>query len=624
MLRMLSSRYDEAIPLFEVAHAKFDQEGARFGLRAVDNNLAICYGRLGDFERALSYRQTLTKLIPPSVLQANNVGEMGSLYLDVQQPQKALPYYREALQLARKYGHSSDTARWAGNLTLALAAVSQWEEAEKALAEARELGPEPRSLVFLNIAEAEIAIGRGHFADARELCERVIRSNPQNTNAIWTAYADIGKAWTGEGNREQGDKAFEKAIGVIEASQSLLSGDDYRMMFLARLIQFYQDYVDLLIARGEPVKALKVADSSRARLLAEAFSKSEDRQRVGPVTDFQLKARSSGRTWLSYWLSPKQGYLWVVSASKTRVLLIPGSDAITPLVEQYRGFIEGAMRDPMTDESEAGRKLYEMLIAPAAEDLPKNAAVMIVPDGPLHQLSFDTLPVYGAGKPHYWLADVDAAIAPSFGLFRSPQSIRGRPRPALLFGDALSPTAAYPRLRFAAQELAGASKQLSARGTKLVTGKDVRPEVWRELKPDDYSIIHIAAHAEENRARPLESALILSPGKGYRMLARDLISVPVSADLVTISACRSSGARVYAGEGLVGLTWAFLHAGARSVIAGLWDVSDESTALLMNELYSGIAKGDAPATALREARLSLLTSPYSKPYYWGPFQCYVR
>src|SRR5690606_30495278 len=100
--------------------------------------------------------------------------------------------------------------------------------------------------------------------------------------------------------------------------------------------------------------------------------------------------------------------------------------------------------------------------------------------------------------------------------------------------------------------------------------------------------------------------------------------IPLAADLVTISACRSSGARTYAGEGLVGFAWTFLQAGARSVIAGLWEVGDRSTALLMDRLYAEIAAGRPPAEALQEAKLSLIRGSYSKPWYWGPFQIYVR
>jgi len=103
------------------------------------------------------------------------------------------------------------------------------------------------------------------------------------------------------------------------------------------------------------------------------------------------------------------------------------------------------------------------------------------------------------------------------------------------------------------------------------------------------------------------------------------VSLPLHAQLVTVSACRSAGERAYSGEGLVGFAWAFLRAGASRVVAGLWDVDDRSTADLMDRLYSGIAAGDSAAQALRSAKLALLASGGNagKPYYWGPFQLFT-
>ena len=92
-------------------------------------------------------------------------------------------------------------------------------------------------------------------------------------------------------------------------------------------------------------------------------------------------------------------------------------------------------------------------------------------------------------------------------------------------------------------------------------------------------MIHFTAHATANVESPLDSAVVLSgPDDGYKLYARDVAETPLRADLVTVSACRSAGERTYSGEGLVGFAWAFLRAGARNVIAGLWDVDDRSTA----------------------------------------------
>ena len=129
-----------------------------------------------------------------------------------------------------------------------------------------------------------------------------------------------------------------------------------------------------------------------------------------------------------------------------------------------------------------------------------------------------------------------------------------------------------------------------------------------------------------NPQRPLDSAVILSgPAEKNRLLARDVMAIPLSAELVTISACRSAGGKTYGGEGLVGFAWAFLRAGAHNVIAGLWDVSDRSTAELMSSLYREIAAGRDIPDALRTAKLQLIHKggAWAKPFYWSPFQLYV-
>jgi CHAT domain-containing protein len=139
-------------------------------------------------------------------------------------------------------------------------------------------------------------------------------------------------------------------------------------------------------------------------------------------------------------------------------------------------------------------------------------------------------------------------------------------------------------------------------------------------------VIHFTAHAAANQMNPLESAVILAgPAGADKLYARDVSERPLSAALVTISACRSAGERAYAGEGLIGFAWAFLRAGARQVIAGLWDVDDQSTAALMDTLYAGIARGETPPAALRAAKLALIGrgGHVARPYYWGPFEVFT-
>jgi CHAT domain-containing protein len=161
---------------------------------------------------------------------------------------------------------------------------------------------------------------------------------------------------------------------------------------------------------------------------------------------------------------------------------------------------------------------------------------------------------------------------------------------------------------------------------KVVYTRDkATPEAYGAAGPRQFSTIHFATHVEPNEQSPLDSAIILSArenGNGFRLYARDIAEMPLSANLVTISACRGAGTRALSGEGLVGFAWAFFQAGARNVVTSLWDANDASTTELMDRFYSGVENRRPYASALRDAKLWMLQSKYRKPYYWAPFQLY--
>jgi CHAT domain-containing protein len=148
-------------------------------------------------------------------------------------------------------------------------------------------------------------------------------------------------------------------------------------------------------------------------------------------------------------------------------------------------------------------------------------------------------------------------------------------------------------------------------------------------RPVGFAFIHFVAHGVANTMSPLDSAVVLSAAEGapdaYKLHAREILNQKLHADLVTISSCYGSGVQAYSGEGLVGLTWAFLRAGSHNVIGALWEVNDLSTPRLMNDLYDGLARGSTPADALRSAKLSMIHrgGVFRKPFYWAPFQLYA-
>jgi CHAT domain-containing protein len=127
---------------------------------------------------------------------------------------------------------------------------------------------------------------------------------------------------------------------------------------------------------------------------------------------------------------------------------------------------------------------------------------------------------------------------------------------------------------------------------------------------------------------PMESAIVLSRDRtgNYKLLAREIIEKKLHADLVTISACEGAGKNLQSLEGLLGLEWAFLRAGAHHVVAGLWDIDDASTPGFMNDFYRDLAQGWDAVDALRNAKRAMLHSSdsvHQHPYYWAPLQLYT-
>jgi CHAT domain-containing protein len=148
--------------------------------------------------------------------------------------------------------------------------------------------------------------------------------------------------------------------------------------------------------------------------------------------------------------------------------------------------------------------------------------------------------------------------------------------------------------------------------------------------------VHFACHGYLDERFPLSSALALTIPKtegdgrdnGLLQAWEIFDQVRLGADLVTLSACQTGLGKEMGGEGLLGLTRAFLYAGARSVLGSLWSVSDNSTTILMGRFYGYLKAGRPRDEALRAAQIDLIrtggTGPraadLSHPFHWAAFQ----
>lgn len=304
------------------------------------------------------------------------------------------------------------------------------------------------------------------------------------------------------------------------------------------------------------------------------------------------------------------------------------------------GLRRGRLLVALRQQSQA---LGRRLLGPVADRIQRAERLLIVPDGPLHLLPFGAL---GLASGRYLIEAKPVHAISSVSLFAALRRPAGTASPSAAvagFGSPLYPpgregqspalvSAVRGGLRldplpWSGREIA-ALREVSPTATRLFLGQDASEENAKALDRDT-RLVHFACHGFVDERFPLESGLALSiPGQAKEGGDNGLLQawevfegVRLNADLVTLSACKTGLGKELAGEGLLGLTWAFQYAGARSVLASLWEVNDASTAELMKRFYRYLARGTGKAEALRRAQLDLLRRPAtSAPFFWAAFQ----
>jgi CHAT domain-containing protein len=627
-IQIKRERYANAIPLLEDARKIADRAGAGFLSTFASDNLANCYENLGNLDQALAVLEISVdrqKRFGLATSLSNDYSELGVIHMRKGETAEAIRYFREAFGVVSKdapFQYSSA----AGNLANALQQTGALDEAERfnkiafAAADPKDtdiIGP-------ATLTEAAIAESRGRTDRAIALYRKAVQIGNGTPSILWQSYAGLAGVFAATGDFSNADKNYASALAVIVSNRADQLKTDYKITFLSNLMRFYQDYVALLIKHGDSNRALEIADSSRASVLTEDLLGETPRTHAALLPQIQKAAKAGHSVFLFYWLAPKNSYLWAITGTRSKAVALPDQRQISQDAASYRALIEQEKRDPLAAASQAGTRLYRELLTPVAELIPRGSRVVIVPDGVLHNLNFETLLVQ-TPQPHYWIDDVTISVAPSLGILRSEKTVSSVRRSLLLMGDPVTQGTGYPPLPEAALEIAKIQGLFPADDSTVLTGPRAIADAYAAAQPGKFSTIHFATHVDANAQSPLDSAIILSPQPdGFRLYARAVAQTPLHADLVTISACRGAGARNLSGEGLVGFAWAFFQARAQNVVTSLWDVYDNSTAQLMADFYSSVAAGHSYADSLRQAKLKMLHSDYQRPYYWAPFQLYSR
>ena len=624
--------YDETMDWSEAAYKRAVSIDANHIAQNALGNEGWAYYKLGDNEKALSLlseAKDRAHKIGATSFEVTWLTTAGYVYLDGGDLDKAEHHYEHALQMARETNQQ--------DVIDALVSLATVSERTGKLDQARDYADKTIALVpkdgnrldvlYPLLIKGHVA-ARTHDDQQAEKIYREIEQDPKSHVFLkWEAEHSLAQLYEGENKPDAAEVEYRAALSTFEGARAALH-EDTSLPFPANAAGIYDDYIRFLVNRGRTDEALQIAEYQRGRTLAEGLGLLPKNASFKPdVLNSRAIARKVGGTILFYWLGEKQSYLWAITSQKTAIFTLPPKSEIETTAQRYRKALAD-QQEFLPRTSDDGLALYHILVEPASNLLSPNGRTFIIPDGSLNTLNFEALLVPGA-TPHYWIEDVTITDASSLRLLSTARPGSNHADRLLLIGNAVAASSEYPELRQAGTEMESIEKHFQTNQQEVLSRAQATPAAYLAGKPEQFSYIHFVAHGTASRMSPLDSAIVLSRSNAqedsFKLYARDIIHHPLRAELVTISTCYGAGSRAYSGEGLVGLSWAFLRAGAHNVIGALWEVSDVSTPQLMDELYRQLEKGQTPDAALRNAKLAMLrsTTSYRKPFYWAPFQLYA-
>lgn len=626
--------YDDAIDWSTLAYRDSVEIGAEDLSETISGNLGWAYFGLGDSERALG-------LFTEAEQRAANLGNIrnqvkwlttsANVYRDDGDFARATVYFKRALALAMKINSDEDTVNALEDLAHSSIDAGRLDDATSYLQQLEPLvqaSGNRLDVLDLQFAQARIAAARHQNQQAEVLFRDVEHDPASQTSMRLGAEHELARLFEAEGNPADADRMYRTSLDTFEAARAELRNEDSKLPFLANATTIYDDYIWFLIQRGRNREALALADQSRARTLAQGLGVlSSFTTRGSSAFAPESVARKQNATLLFYWMGKAHSYLWIISEQTVQLVPLPAENEVFSLIARYRKALLG-LGDPIEDGNPDGAALYRILVAPSAQFIKPGSNVIILDDGPLSQLNFETL-IVPSNPAHYFIEDASLVSAPSLYLLASSKPAQSLQRKLLLVGDAVSPGPDYPALPMASTEMHELAQRFRPQDEVVLAHERATPEAYFANAPQNFSYIHFVAHGVASSTDPLDSAVLLSRSSAaedsFKLHARDIMQHAIHARLVTISACYGGGTKSYAGEGAVGLAWAFLRAGAHNVIGALWEVSDTSTPRLMGDLYGNLQSGLAPSSALHRAKLDLLHSKgeFRKPFYWAALQIYA-
>jgi len=488
-------------------------------------------------------------------------------------------------------------------------------------------------------------------------------------NIYWAVLADRARIHWQDGEKDQAIAKLEKAVAVIEEQRSTIQMEANKIGFVGDKQKAYALLVDYLVRRGRVAEAFVYAEKAKARALIDILAEKSSfaskaartsvdlaeltrlETRLAMETTDTRKADQAAKTrailiqkreklatespelaslvsagevdladiqdrigkneiLLEYYGDTSNLFAFVVTGSAVEAVSLQTLD-LGNTVKQLRKEI---LEPGSESYRQTSRRLHNQLIKPVSHLL-KNVNLTVVPHGALHYVPFGAL----FDGRQYLIEQYSIRVLPSASVmaYLNKDRTSGSDLPILAMGN--------PDLGDSRYDLPGAEREVMKIGTdireaKVLTRKSASETVLKSFGPRA-SILHVASHGEFNPEAPLKSRLLLAPDSQNdgNLTVEELYDLQIASDLVTLSACQTGLGDIQSGDDVIGLTRGFLFAGASSIVASLWVVDDEATAILMTNLYGKLQR-TSKREALRSAQLKVKQTYNPHPFYWAAFQ----
>lgn len=602
-------------------------------------NLSMDYLHQGKLNQALSLAQEGLNRASSNVERALAYIQMGDIYSCQRKWQKALDFYNKALPLQKHLDYTRGL-------------IGLYNKLGK---------------LYYNLLEFKLSLSC--FKKASLLI------NPTEMPDIaWYTFYGMGKAYEAEKELKKALSFYKRAINLIERVRKGLKVPEYRAGFIEDKLAAYEAIIKLLVTMGDYIEAFNYVERSKARSFldllgspkihikagGELYEKERDLSQqifslekkiygekrgygyrdLSKITEKLKKLRQQYEELLieikasnpelaslvcvepidlnttqkiiepdiaiiEYFITEYQLYAWIITTKEVNFMKM--EKKASELDSQVRAFRNAICKQEVSKIQRYSRILYNTLISPLRSFL-SYSTICFVPYGFLHYLPFHAL----FNGENYLIDNFTVFYVPSCSILNFCIAKRKENKGKILaLGDPESD------LPFVEEEVE-CLREIYPSTKVLLKKQATETAVKRMCK--GYDVLHLACHGELQADQPLFSYLRLAedPDNDGLLKVYEVFEMEMNAYLTVLSACETALGKWRKGDELISLCKAFICAGTPSVLASLWKVTDISTAILMNQFYTNVRKGQNKAQALRDAQIRL-RSQYNNPFFWASF-----